>query len=216
MTTGPDPVSQRRDYGAAGLDIDDLDPDPIVQLQRWMALADAAEGRVEANAMVLSTVDREGRPSSRTVLLRRIRHGRLYFFTSYTSRKARQMAANPHVSLLFRWSDPVRQVQVAGTVAQASAQESDEYFATRPRGSQIGAHASPQSAPIASRAVLEARVAELEETYAGVDVPRPTSWGGYVVTPTAFEFWQGRADRLHDRFAYSWTGRAWQIGRLAP
>ena len=216
MTGGQDPVSQRRDYGAVGLDVDDLDADPVRQLQAWIEHAGTGDHGVEPSAMVLCTVDHEGRPSSRTVLLRRVRNGRLYFFTSYTSRKARQADLNPHVSLLFRWPDPIRQVEVQGMVARASAEESDEYFASRPRGSQIGAHASPQSAPIADRGILDARVAQVTAAHEGREGPRPPSWGGYVVTPTAFDFWQGRADRLHDRFAYTWSGHAWRISRVAP
>ena len=214
MTT--DPVSERRGYGDDGLEADDLQADPIAQLQAWLHHAGTSDQGVEASAMTLATVDREGRPAARTVLLRRIKNGRLYFYTSYGSRKARHLDDNANVALLFRWANPARQVEVLGSAVRATAAESDAYFASRPRGSQLGAHASPQSAPIESRRVLDERLAEIEAMVGTGEVPRPEGWGGYVVTPRRFEFWQGRDDRLHDRFVYEFERGAWRISRLAP
>jgi pyridoxamine 5'-phosphate oxidase len=212
------PVSARRDYGDLGLDVGDLDPDPLAQLQRWLDHAATSDQLVEPSAMALATVDDEGRPALRTVLLRGVHDGRLLFFTSYGSRKGRHLARNPHVALLFRWAHPTRQVEVRGTAVPARPEESDAYFATRPRGSRIGAHASPQSQPIADRAALEQAVDDVAAAFDGVaDVPRPEGWGGYAVTPVAFEFWQGRRSRLHDRFTYTRDAAGgWRIQRLAP
>lgn len=213
---GVDPVSERRQYSNGGLAEEDLDTDPLLQLQAWLDHAATVDQGVEPSAMVLATVDADGRPATRTVLLRRVRNGRLYFFTSYTSRKGLHLAENNNVSLLFRWAWPARQVEVQGRAVRAPEEESDAYFATRPRGSQLGAHASPQSAPIAGREVLEERMVEMERAFADTEVPRPANWGGYVVTPRRFEFWEGRPDRLHDRFAYDWHDGRWKVTRLGP
>lgn len=212
-----DPVEARKDYGDGGLDLEDLAADPFEQLDRWLADAARTDQLVEPSAMVLATVDPDGHPAARTVLLRRITDGRLLFFTSYGSRKAAHLEAHPHVSLLFRWANPTRQVEVQGTVEKAAREESDAYFASRPRGSQIGAHVSPQSRPLPDRATLDAMVVATEARFADVEaIPRPVDWGGYAVTPTAWEFWQGRSSRLHDRFTYSPIDGGWRIQRLAP
>ena len=217
MAVTIDGVNARNDYGSAGLDPEDLDADPIAQLRRWLDAAATTDQLVEPSAMSLATVDEEGRPALRTVLLRGITDGRLLFFTSYASRKATHMARQPEVSLLFRWANPSRQVEVRGRAERATPEESDVYFASRPRDSQIGAHASPQSRPISDRAELDALVAETIARFEDVEeIPRPESWGGYAVTPTAFDFWQGRTSRLHDRFSYTRQAEGWAIQRLAP
>ncbi|WP_370327717.1 pyridoxamine 5'-phosphate oxidase [Euzebya sp.] len=212
-----EPTTARMDYGRQPLRRKDLDPDPVAQLQRWLDTAAASDQLVEPTAMGLATVDADGRPALRTVLLRRVVDGRLLFFTNYDSRKARHIEANPHVAALFRWATPQRQVEVRGTVERATTAESDAYFATRPRGAQIGAHASPQSRPLPDRRALELLVEETARRFEGVEViPRPESWGGYAITPDAVEVWQGRSDRLHDRFRYTRDGDGWTIERLAP
>lgn len=214
----PEPVNVRMDYGHRDLDPGELDPDPVVQLQAWLAEAARSDQLVEPSAMALATVDTEGRPALRTVLLREVVDGRLLFFTNYGSRKAQQLDATGEASLLFRWANPQRQVEVCGAVARATAAESDAYFASRPRDSQIGAHASPQSTPLTDRAQLDAMVAAVVARFEGVDpIPRPEGWGGYAVTPRSVEFWQGRSSRLHDRIRYDRSeGGAWTQIRLGP
>jgi pyridoxamine 5'-phosphate oxidase len=214
----PQPVNVRMDYGDRSMDVADLDEDPIVQLQRWLDDAARTDQLVEPSAMALSTVDADGHPSTRTVLLRRIAEGRLLFFTNYGSRKATEIDAHPSVSLLFRWANPQRQVEIRGRAVRATAAESDEYFASRPRASQIGAHTSPQSRPLSGRDELDAMVERITASFDGVDViPRPDSWGGYAVTPRSMEFWQGRSSRLHDRIRYDRTTEGtWRAVRLAP
>jgi len=167
--------------------------------------------------MVLSTVDADGSPSSRTVLLRAIDDAGLEFFTNYSSIKGRELLANPATALVFPWYAIHRQVLVQGTARPVAAAFSDHYFATRPRGSQIAAHASEQSQPIASRALLEQRVTELEKEFEGSDVPRPDDWGGFVVEPHTIEFWQGRSSRLHDRVRFTRAASGgWERTRLQP
>ena len=207
----------RREYESHPLDVADLAPNPITQIRRW--LADwVAHTPHEPSAMVLVTADAQGRPSARNVLLRRIDERGLTFFTSYRSKKAQDLAANPQATVLFSWVPVLRQIHVAGHVARVDAEESDAYWATRPRGSQLAAWASDQSSVLPDRAVLEARFAELEERYAGGEVPRPPDWGGYRLVPEAVELWQGRANRMHDRLRYQRpAGRdGWEVVRLSP
>ena len=219
MTSGTsrdDALSRHTDYGQLALEEGSLLPDPIEQFRVWLAEADT-EGIYEPNAMVLSTIGADGNPSSRTVLLRGISDHGFAFYTDYTSRKGQALAHHPNVSLVFPWYQLHRQVLVTGTVEKVSPEDSDEYFASRPRGSQIGAWASDQSQPIASRADLEAKVLEVEERFADVDsVPRPEKWGGFVVRPDTIEFWAGRRSRLHDRIHFSKTSGGWQTKRLQP
>jgi pyridoxamine 5'-phosphate oxidase len=207
----------RRLYTSGGLAEEDLAPTWLDQFLAW--LHDAETGGVgEPNAMVLATASPDGRPSARTVLLKGLDERGLRFYTNYDSRKGRELAANPQATLLFPWIDLQRQVTVSGTVSPLAPEESDAYFATRPHGSQLGAMASPQSAVIGSRAVLEQARAELDARYPdGATVPRPPHWGGYCLSPDEVEFWQGRPDRLHDRLRYRLTGDgAWTVERLGP
>lgn len=204
----------RREYRQAGLRALDMDPDPLRQFARWMEDALAANLR-EPTAVTLATADADGSPSARTVLLKGYEDG-FVFYTNYHSRKARELDANPRAALVAYWAPFERQVVVAGVVARVSPEESDAYFRTRPRGSQIGAWASEQSSVIAGREVLERRFAELEREFAGRDVPRPPHWGGYRLTPDTITFWQGRPDRLHDRLRYRKHGGRWVLERLAP
>lgn len=207
-------ISQmRRSYGDAGLDIGDLAPNPTDQFLKWLAEAAANEFIVEANAMVLSTFGDS--PTTRSVLLKDISDAGLTFFTNYNSRKAKAIEANPKVALLFPWYAMERQVSIVGSAEKVSEIESAEYFATRPRGSQIGAWASAQSEKLESRSELEKKFAEIEARFPG-EIPKPPHWGGYLVTPVSFEFWQGRYSRLHDRFIYSKNNSNWEITRLNP
>ena len=207
----------REEYTLGGLDRDDLDPDPVVQLERWLADALDADLR-DPTAMVVSTVSAEGRPSSRMVLCKGLSDAGLVFYTNYGSQKGEELAGQPQVAALFPWHPLQRQVRVEGTVTRVDPADSDAYFASRPRPSQLGAVASPQSRVVASRDWLDQRYAEVEAEHDGRDVPRPAYWGGYLVTPDRFEFWQGRRGRLHDRFRYLWvpTQQRWQVDRLAP
>ncbi|HEX4867241.1 MAG TPA: pyridoxamine 5'-phosphate oxidase [Acidimicrobiales bacterium] len=208
----------RREYESHPLEAADLAPEPIAQIQRW--LADwVANTPHEPSAIVLTTADPRGRPSARNVLLRRIDERGLVFFTSYRSRKAQDLAANPQASILFSWVPVLRQIHVVGSVARVDAAESDAYWATRPRGSQLAAWASEQSSQLADRAILERRFAEVEERYQGGEVPRPPHWGGFRLVPDSVELWQGRANRMHDRLRYQHPdgqARGWEIVRLAP
>jgi pyridoxamine 5'-phosphate oxidase len=194
----------------------DLDDDPLTQFRSWFADAQAL-GTPEANAMTLATATPDGRPSARIVLLKGVEHGGFTFFTNHESRKGGELLTNPHVALVWLWAALERQVRVTGSVVQLTAAESDAYFATRPRGSQLGAWASQQSRPLPRRAELDERWAALETRYADGDVPRPPHWGGFRVEPEEIEFWQGRANRLHDRFVYTRAaGGGWQHVRLQP
>jgi pyridoxamine 5'-phosphate oxidase len=211
-----DRIRDRRvQYETAGLDVGDVVADPMQQWHRWHTDAFEA-GVAEPNAMVLSSVAADGVPDARAVLVRGADERGFTFFTNYESPKGAQLGGRAAVALTFVWLDLHRQVRVRGTSERVAAAESDEYFGSRPRGSQLGAWASPQSHVIADRADLERRVAEVEQRFDGGEVPRPPHWGGYLVVPTEWEFWQGRPSRLHDRLRYTPHGDGWRIDRLAP
>ncbi|HEX2294902.1 MAG TPA: pyridoxamine 5'-phosphate oxidase [Actinomycetota bacterium] len=205
----------RRDHGVRPLELEDLDPDPIVQFGRWMEEA-LAEGLLLPNTMTLATATADGRPSARMVLLKGFDHEGFVFYTNYDSRKSRELSANPHAALVLYWARLERQVRIEGRVERVPAEESDAYFASRPLESRLGAWASRQSAPLGSREELEERVAELETRYSSGDVPRPPHWGGWLVRPESIELWQGRPNRLHDRFLYTRRGDEWDRARLYP
>jgi pyridoxamine 5'-phosphate oxidase len=211
----------RRDYNLAGLRRKNLDADPIVQFRRWFDQAVAARSgeaaRSDVNAATLATVDHEGRPSARIVLLKGVDERGFVFFTNYDSRKGREIAGNANVALVFYWPDQERQVTIAGAASKVSRAESEAYFKSRPRGSRLAACASNQSEVIENREVLEARWRDLQAKHPGEDVPMPLNWGGFVIAPVRMEFWQGRPSRLHDRFRYAKQGDGkWLIERLSP
>ena len=210
-----DSLDRHDDYVRGALEERDLDPDPLRQFAAWLAEAEGARLPIP-NAMVLATAGEDG-TTSRTVLLKGVVDGRFEFVTNATSRKGRAMRRDGRVSLLFPWYPLERQVVVDGDAAEAPAELSDRYWATRPRGSQVAAWASDQSRPIADRAALEARVRDAEARFAGVAaIPRPPQWGAWLVLPRRMEFWQGRASRLHDRFVYSREVAGWRLERLQP
>jgi pyridoxamine 5'-phosphate oxidase len=229
----------RREYNLTGLRRKDLEADPILQFKRWFEQAQGARasGRLrkffvrlykrlllmsgaelmDLTAMTLATADKQGRPSARVVLLKGVDQRGFVFYTNYESRKSQELAENPHAALVFYWSDQERQVCIAGEVSKLSPEESDAYFKTRPRGSRLGAWASKQSTVIPDRAALEQQWQEMEARYPDEAVPRPAFWGGYLLRPTRIEFWQGRANRLHDRFRYTrQADQSWVIERLSP
>jgi pyridoxamine 5'-phosphate oxidase len=195
------------------LDRDDLLGDPIAQFSAWWTDAEEVPLR---DAMTLATVDAEGRPDARMVLLKGFGAVGFRFFTNYESAKAAQLDTAGHAALVIYWRELDRQVRVRGPVERLDAAGSDEYFASRPRDSQLGAWASPQSQPLADRAELDLRLAEVSERFGGLEVTRPEHWGGYVVRHDFVEFWQGQVGRLHDRFRYRRDGNAWDIERLGP
>ncbi len=208
-------------YETAGLDVDDVYADPMLQWQRWHD--DAFDAEVaEPNAMTLSTIGLDGTPDARIVLARGADEHGFAFYTNYSGAKSRQLDAAPVASAVFAWLDLHRQVRVRGTVERTTSEESDDYFASRPRSSQLGAWASPQSEVISDRADLDARVAAVEAEFGTGEVddaaliPRPGFWGGWRLVPNEWEFWQGRPSRLHDRIHYTHVDGAWQIDRLAP
>ena len=213
------PADLRVEYKLASLDERDVDPDPFRQFARWFDEAVAAK-IPEPNAMTLATADPAGRPSARIVLLKAVDGDGFTFYTNFESRKAQELHEGSRAALLFFWPELERQVRAEGAIGLVDAATADAYWASRPRLSQVGAWASPQSRPLPDRAALEARFAEIEKRFPGAAVPRPPHWGGYRLVPDAFEFWQGRASRLHDRLVYHRDDQredaGWRIGRLAP
>ena len=204
----------RRDYAGQPLTKSAIESDPFVQFSKWFDEALSSE-IVDANAMLLSTVDSDCRPSSRVVLLKGLDESGFVFFTNYESKKGADLAENPNVSLTFFWPQLHRQVQISGVAKKISTEESETYFKSRPYDSRIGAWASRQSTVIESRSALESQFDEMRERFDD-DVPLPPFWGGYRVTPSRLEFWQGRASRLHDRLQYRLLDGAWAIERLSP
>jgi len=206
----------RVDYNQGTLEAKDLDPNPINLFEAWMHIAINADIS-EPNAMTLSTASLEGQPSSRVVLLKDVENGSFIFFTNYDSRKGIELASNPKAALVFFWREIGKQVRIEGLVKKIDPGKSTTYFQSRPKGSQIGAHASNQSQVIDHKNQLEKKVLEIEATYADeAHLPRPANWGGYQLKPAMIEFWQGRPSRLHDRFQYTKVGEKWEIVRLAP
>lgn len=205
----------RKQYSLKTLERPDLADDPLSQFDAWFQ--DALEAEIlEPNAMVLATADSEGRPSARVVLLKGVQDGAFVFYSNYESRKGKDMAENPQAALVFNWLDLERQVRIEGRVQKVSQDVSEAYFHSRPRGSQLGAWVSKQSQVISGREVLDERLAKLEQRYPDT-VPLPDFWGGYMVTPARVEFWQGRSNRLHDRFVYDLQkDGTWSLERLSP
>lgn len=205
----------REEYTKAKLDIHEVSDDPVNQFMKWFDNA-VNSAIMEPNAMNLATINK-GKVSSRIVLLKGVEEGAFLFYTNYESEKGQQIAQNSHVALSFFWPELERQVRIEGRAEKVAAEVSDNYFKSRPRGSQIGAWVSPQSQKIGSRTILEQRLTEIEKKFEGKEVERPVHWGGYAVQPERIEFWQGRSSRLHDRLSYSKTENGdWKIERLAP
>ena len=208
----------RKSYGLAGLDIKDVDSNPLVQFQSWFHQAQQPDlpSWMEVNAMTLSTTDGDSGVTSRIVLLKGVDEGKFRFFTNYDSAKGRQLASHPCVSLCFFWPHCERQVRIEGVAGKTTREVSVDYFGSRPRASQLGAHVSRQSSVVGARETLHSRMTQLESEFADREIPCPENWGGYAVTPTHFEFSQGRPSRLHDRICYQQTDNGWTITRLSP
>lgn len=205
----------RAEYRKAALNRDTLHEDPMDQFKQWFHEAREAQVK-EPNAMILATVDPEGQPWTRTVLVKKLDDRGLIFFTNFESRKAAQIATNARVSVLFLWLDLERQVSINGSAEKISTGEAMAYFVTRPIGSRLGAWSSKQSSVIGSRSLLEAKLSEMRRKFADGQIPLPSFWGGYRIVPSSYEFWQGRRSRLHDRFLYAREGDDWRIDRLQP
>lgn len=206
----------RREYTKARLEIDSVEPDPLAQFEKWFSEARKAE-IPDPNAMALATVNPNGRPSVRMVLLKGIENGKFVFYTNYHSRKGKDMDNNPVCAILFYWPELERQIRIEGVVARIDADRSTNYYHSRPRGAQLGAWASPQSAVIQNREILDERMIQMEEKFKDKEViDRPQQWGGYEIEPLQFEFWQGRENRLHDRIVYVLDDNVWKMMRLAP
>ncbi|MEP7178727.1 MAG: pyridoxamine 5'-phosphate oxidase [Pseudonocardiales bacterium] len=211
-----DPAGTRRGYLRGQLDETVVSRTWLEQLQLWYADAAADPAVIEVNAMQVATVDAAGRPSVRTVLVKGFDERGVVFYTNYESAKAHDLEANPYAAAVLVWLSQERQVRLTGAVSRVSRAETEAYFASRPRGSQVGAWASPQSTVVPSRAALEDAARAVEERFAGREVPAPSNWGGYRVAPDSVEFWQGRGDRLHDRIRFRLETQAWVVERLAP
>jgi len=206
----------RRQYTLTGLHERDLDPNPFKQFEKWFQQALSAE-LLDTNAMTLATASREGKPSARVMLLKDFDETGFVFFTNYASRKGRELNENPYAAIVFFWAELERQVRINGKVSRISREESEEYFHSRPAGNQLGAWASYQSEVIGEPAELENRMKELESRYEGRTIPMPPYWGGFLLSPDTFEFWQGRPNRLHDRLRYTLLAEGqWRIERLSP
>ncbi|MBA3961340.1 MAG: pyridoxamine 5'-phosphate oxidase [Chthoniobacterales bacterium] len=210
-----DVANLRREYETDGLRRADLHPDPIAQFSVWFSAAIEA-ALPDVNAVTLATATTDGRPSARVVLLKGFDQRGFVFFTNYHSQKGRELEANPQAAFAIYWVQLERQIRVSGRVEKTSRAESGAYFHSRPRGSQLGAWVSHQSEPIDARQILEGRLAEMEERYAQTPIELPPHWGGYRLLPNEIEFWQGRANRLHDRFRYTRADAGWTLDRLAP
>lgn len=208
-------ASMRENYTVGQLLEQDVDQNPFVQFERWFADAQTEARIQEPNAMVLASVSPEGQPSARVVLLKDFSEQGLVFYTHYHSRKAKEILATKKVSVVFFWGPLERQIRIEGIASKASPEISDAYFASRPRNSQLGAHVSPQSSVIPDQEYLKKREEELKLTFGDDEIPRPEHWGGIVIVPDTFEFWQGRPSRLHDRIRYK-KNQQWQYERLAP
>ena len=206
----------RKDYMQDTLSISEVDQNPIIQFEKWMQEAILSEVVAEPNAMTLVTSTPDGKPSARVVLLKSFNEEGFVFFTNYESRKAIELIKNPHSSIVFDWHMMERQVRIEGVAKKVSEEESDKYFYSRPKGSQIGAWVSPQSTFIDGREEFEARQAKIESDFNDKPITRPPHWGGFVLQPHTIEFWQGRQSRLHDRLIYIKTGDEWMLRRLAP
>lgn len=206
----------RKDYSKSTLNIETVGKDPILQFEQWFEEAVASEVP-EPNALTLSTVSEDGRPSGRIVLLKGVERGKFVFYSNYQSQKGKELEKNPACGLTFFWPDLERQIRIEGIASRVDPTVSENYFQSRPRDSQISAWASPQSAIISGREILDERVKKIEAKFEGVEkLPKPNQWGGFEVEPLKIEFWQGRTNRLHDRIVFTKVDEAWQVHRLAP